>query len=163
MNPSTADLQSLMQLLITEHENLLALLDAQEQAMKKLDLKQLDDCARQQDTLRHRIATLETRRRQIVTHLARMLRIEGQPTLLAIADKLPQDKARLLHLRDRLRALVAKASTRATVASRVANALVGHLNTAVRLLAGAAEQAGIYTKQGTAQSPQRIGILEAVG
>lgn len=163
MTPSTADLQNLMQLLIAEHEKLLAQLDIQQAAMKTLDLKQLDDCARQQDNLRHRIATLESRRRLIVTHLARMLRIDGQPNLAAIADKLPQDRARLLALRDRLRALVSKASTRATVTSRVANALVGHLNTAVRLLAGAVEQAGLYTKQGTAQAPQRMGRLEAVG
>lgn len=163
MNPSTADLQNLLQLLIAEHEKLLVQLDVQQAAMKTLDLKQLDDCARQQDGLRHRIATLETRRRQIVTHLARMLRIDGPPTLAGIADKLPQDRARLLALRDRLRALVSKASNRATVTSRVANALVGHLNTAVRLLAGAVAQAGVYTKQGTAQAPQRIGRLEAVG
>jgi hypothetical protein len=163
MSLGTTDLQNLMHLLIAEHEKLLAQLEAQQSAMKKLDLPQLDEIARQQDAVRHRIVSLETRRRQIVMHLARGLRIEGQPTLAAIAEKLPGDRARLLQLRERLRGLVAQVSTRATVSGRVANALVGHLNTAVRLLAGAVEQAGLYTRQGTAQSPSRIGNLEALG
>jgi hypothetical protein len=37
------------------------------------------------------------------------------------------------------------------------------LNTVVRLLAGAVEKAGLYTKHGVPQVSSRIGVMEAVG
>jgi hypothetical protein len=37
------------------------------------------------------------------------------------------------------------------------------LNTVVRLIAGAVEQAGVYTKTGSPKVSGRIGVLEAVG
>jgi hypothetical protein len=45
----------------------------------------------------------------------------------------------------------------------LAGAVLGHLNTVVRLIAGAVEQAGVYTKQGVPQVSARIGVIEAVG
>ena len=53
----------------------------------------------------------------------------------------------------------------ATVATVVglAGAVLGHLNTVVRLIAGAVERAGIYTKSGVPQVSNRIGVMEAVG
>ena len=41
--------------------------------------------------------------------------------------------------------------------------MLGHLNTVVRLLAGAVERAGVYTKDGIPRVASRIGIMEAVG
>ena len=49
------------------------------------------------------------------------------------------------------------------MAGRLASAVLGHLNTVVRLLAGAVEKAGLYTKQGIPQVSARIGVMEAVG
>ena len=43
------------------------------------------------------------------------------------------------------------------------SALLGHLNTVVRLIAGAVERAGVYTKTGAPQMSNRIGVMEAVG
>ena len=54
-------------------------------------------------------------------------------------------------------------SNRVTVAGRLAGALLGHLNTAVRLIAGAVEQAGLYTRDGSPKVSGRIGVMEAVG
>jgi hypothetical protein len=47
------------------------------------------------------------------------------------------------------------------VSARVAQSLLGHLNTAVRLLAGAVERGGgVYTKQGAPKLTRRIGSIE---
>ena len=85
-----------------------------------------------------------------------------QPTLSQIAEMFPQRKPALLKLRDDLKAAVAAVSARTHVAGRLANAVSGHLTTVVRLLAGAVERAGIYTKDGVPKVSNRIGVMEAV-
>lgn len=157
------DLQMILQQLINEHEKLLRQIQSQQAAMKKLDQAALEDISHLQEATRLRIASLETRRRTVTNQLARLLRIEGQPTLGRIAEAMPAAKGKLLSLRTRLKELVAQVSARATVAGRLANAVLGHLNTAVRLLAGSVEKAGLYTKNGVPQVSSRIGVLEAVG
>ena len=56
-----------------------------------------------------------------------------------------------------------KVADRSFVANKVASAVLGHLNTIVRLLAGAVERAGVYTKHGVPKVSARIGAMEAVG
>ena len=161
------DLENILSALISEHERLLRHLDAQHASMKKLDAKAMDDAASQAESARLRIATLDSRRRQLVAQLAQLLRVEGQPTLARIAEAMPaaqaQSKKKLLDLRDRLKGLVAQAANRAQMSGKLAGSVLGHLNTVVRLLAGAVEQAGIYTKHGTPRVSSRIGVMEAVG
>lgn len=163
MSRPITELEQLMMLLIDEHEKLLSHLEAQQSAMKKLDLKGMEASVRQQEASRLRIATLEGRRRALVSQLAAALKIPGTPNVAELAEALPQHKQRLMQLRGRLRELVETVSSRAHVAGRVAGAVLGHLNTAVRMLAGAVEQAGVYTKHGVPKVSQRIGVLEAVG
>lgn len=157
------DLETILQQLIVEHEKLLRQMQSQQAAMKQLDQAALEDIAHLQDATRLRIASLETRRRGIVSQLARALRLEGKPTIARLAEAVPASKGRLLGLRNRLKELVGQVSSRATVAGRLAGALLGHLNTVVRLVAGSVEKAGLYTKNGVPQVSARIGVLEAVG
>lgn len=161
------DLENILQALIGEHERLLRHLDVQHAAMKKLDARAMDDAAAQAESARLRIVTLDTRRKQLVTQLAQLLRVDGQPTLARIAEAMPaaqaQSKKKLLDLRDKLKALVSHAASRAQLSGKLAGSVLGHLNTVVRLLAGAVEQAGIYTKHGTPRVSSRIGVMEAVG
>jgi hypothetical protein len=163
MSTPLAELELILEQLITEHEKLLRHIDAQQQAMKKLDPRELEAVVQAQEAVRMRIAALESRRRALTAHLAQVLRLGGQPTLAQLAEANPAARSRLLKLRDRLKKVAAAVSNRAQIASRVAGAVLGHLNTAVRLLAGAVEQAGIYTKHGTPRASARIGLLEAVG
>jgi hypothetical protein len=53
-------------------------------------------------------------------------------------------------------------AARNKISGKVATAVLGHLNTVVRLLAGAVERAGLYTKNGIPQVSSRIGAIEAV-
>ena len=163
MQREIAQLQLVLQQLIAEHEKLLGHLTNQQAAMKKLDLPAIDQLTGLQDATRMRIAALDGKRKVLVNQLAALLKLPPTSTLKKLAESLPQHKQVLLALREQLKAKVTEVSTRSTVAGRVAGALLGHLNTVVRLLVGAAEQAGTYTRQGTPQVSSRIGVIEAVG
>jgi chromosome segregation ATPase len=163
MATAVDELETILKQLIGEHEKLLRQMQSQQAAMKKLDQSAMEDISHLQEATRLRISSLETRRRAVVNQLAKTLRIEGRATLARIAESMPAARAKLLGLRNRLKELVAQVSARATVAGKLAGAVLGHLNTVVRLLAGSVEQAGLYTKNGVPQVSTRIGMLEAVG
>ena len=163
MQREIAQLQLILQQLIAEHDKLLAHLVNQQAAMKKLDLDAIDKLTGLQDATRMRIAALDVKRKSLVNQLAAMLKLPQATTLKKLAEATGQHKQSLLGLREQLKTKVTEIATRSTVAGRVAGALLGHLNTVVRLLAGAVEQAGIYTRQGTPKVSTRIGVIEAVG
>lgn len=158
-----AALEAALQQLIDEHRKLLGLVDAQYAAMRAMDLTALDVAANGQEACRLRIATLETKRRGIVQLLTRGAKIDGTVTIAKLTTLFPQRRDALLQLRDELKSVAGAISTRTKVAGRVAGAVLGHLNTVVRLLAGAVERAGVYTKDGVPQVSRRIGVMEAVG
>ncbi len=49
------------------------------------------------------------------------------------------------------------------MAAKLSAAVLGHLNTAVRLVAGAIERAGVYTRTGSPKVAARIGNMDAIG
>ena len=75
---------------------------------------------------------------------------------------LPPAKASLLKRRDELKLVTGVISRKTVVSGKIAGALLGHLNTVVRLVAGAVQGAAVYTRQGTHKVNARIGGLEAV-
>jgi hypothetical protein len=163
MSRQIDELESILRQLIEEHRKLLKHMDAQQAAMRSFDLAGLDQITNVQESSRLRIATLETRRRTLTTQVARGLNIAGELSLTKLAQLHPQRMRELMRLRDELKEVIGQISTRTHVAGRLAGAVLGHLNTAVRLLAGAVEQAGLYTKQGIPRVSARIGMMEAVG
>ncbi len=164
MSRQFIELEQIVQLLVNEHRNLLANLDRQQAAMRKLDIPGLEAATGAQEAARLRIASLETRRRGVVLQIAKLARAdEKQLTLVKLAELHPARKVQLLALRTELKDLATKISSRTQVANRVASAILGHLNTVVRIVAGAVEKAGLYTKQGVPRVSTRIGVMEAVG
>jgi hypothetical protein len=163
MSRQVLELETLLQQLIDEHQKLLVHVDRHQAAMKTLDLKSMDDAVRLQEATRLRIANLEVKRRQTVIMIGRAHRMSNPPTLSDIAAMYPPSAAKLTKLRDELKGAIQKIQTKTHVAGRLASAVLGHLNTVVRLLAGAVEKAGLYTKQGVPQVSSRIGVMEAVG
>jgi hypothetical protein len=166
MSRLLSDLESILQGLSAEHRKLAAHLEAHHAAMKAFDLKAMEDLASLQEATRQRIATWDTRRKAAVAHLARSIRPTPNPddlTLRRLAELFPQRRDALLKLRQELKDAADAVAARSRVAGRVAAAVLGHLNTAVRLLAGAVEKAGVYTKHGTPHVSRRIGVMEAVG
>ena len=163
MSRQLSEVESILQQLIAEHRKLLAHVELQQAAMKSLDLRAMDAAARQQEAARLRIATLENRRRQLCVQLGRAAKLTDEMTVRKLAELNPARAPVLLHLRDELRTVIDQIQRRTHIAGRLAGAVLGHLNTVVRLLAGAVEQAGVYTKHGTPHVASRIGVMEAVG
>ena len=164
MSRHFAELEQILQLLIAEHRNLLANVEKQQAAMRKLDIVSLETATAAQEAARLRIASLDTRRRGVVLQIAKIVKLdERQLSLAKLADLYSPRKPQLLAMRGELTDVVGKISARTQVASKVAGALLGHLNTVVRIVAGAVEKAGVYTKQGVPRVSARIGIMEAVG
>jgi hypothetical protein len=106
---------------------------------------------------------LENTRKALITRLMKENKLTGEITISRLAQAFPQRGPGLLLLRDELKKIVQQIQHRSHVAGRLAGAVLGHLNTVVRLIAGAVERAGIYTKRGVPQMSNRIGVMEAVG
>jgi hypothetical protein len=163
MSRQLSELQTILTQLTAEHRKLLSQVESQHAAMKKLDITAMGDVLNAQEMTRLRINSLETRRKAQIRQLATSLRLTEQPTLSALAEMFPQQAGGLNKARLELRELIAKVSQRTGRSSRLAGAVLGHLNTAMRLLAAAVERAGLYTRRGVPRLASRIGVMEAVG
>ena len=164
MSRQVFELEQVLQAMIDEHTKLLAHVDRHQAAMRTLDHKTMDDLVRLQESARLRIATLETKRRTLIQMIARSHRMtQTNLTVSDIANLYPPSAPKLNKLRSDLRALIEQLQSKTQIAGRLASAVLGHLNTVVRLLAGAVEKAGVYTKAGVPQVSTRIGVMEAVG
>ncbi len=163
MSKPIFDLQAILEQLIGEHRRLLALADQHQKAMKTFDLNAMGDLAHLQESSRLRLATLEHKRKAHVQQIGKAMRLTGEPKITQLAEMFPQFKPALLKQRDELRGLMDEIARKNFIAGKVAGTVLGHLNTVVRLLAGAVEKAGLYTRQGVPKVSARIGMMEAIG
>lgn len=157
------DLETVLQQMADEYRKLLKHVEAQHAAMKALDGARIDEMTHLQEAARLRLATMEHKRRTLVLQIARLLRLTGEPKIPALAEHFPQRKAALLSARDGLQAAIKDVAAKNHIAGRLAGAVLGHLNTAIRLFAGVVDTGGLYTKQGMPRVAGRIGRMEAVG
>jgi hypothetical protein len=157
------ELEVTLQQLTAEYNRLIKHMDAHQAAMKSFDLAAMDAAGHQQEASRLRIGGLENKRKNLVNQIAKLTKHDGQLTMTRIAELNPQRGALLLKLRDELKQTIGRASARSHVAGKLAGAVLGHLNTVVRLLASSVENAGVYSKHGVPQVATRIGVMEAVG
>jgi hypothetical protein len=166
MTSPTSELDRLAECLrglTDDHRKLVDLVRRHEAAMRSLDAAAMETLAQQQEQVRTRILQAEARRRMVVAQLVRSAKVAGEPTLTRLATAFPTHRVVFLKHRDDLRALAGEVKRRSAVAGRIAQAMAGHLNTAVRLLAAAVEGGGTYTKQGGPKLTRRLGSIEAVG
>jgi phosphoserine phosphatase len=163
MSRQISELEGILGQLIQEHVRLLAQATAHGAAMQAFDLRKMDDIGREQESARLRITSLEQRRRAIVQQIAKAMNLSGDLTIARLAVLNPEHAQSLLALRAQLKEVVEQVAARAKISGKVAGAVLGHLNTVVRLLAGAVERAGLYTKNGVPRVSSRIGGMEAVG
>jgi hypothetical protein len=162
MSRQLADLQTVLSLLIAEHRKLLAEVEKHHAAIKTIDVPGMEASRVRQEALRVAIASIDQRRRILCDQIAAAAKITA-PTLTKLAEVDPHHRARILAQRDELRSIAQQINQRSHVAGRVATSVLGHLNTVVRILAGAMQQAGVYTKHGVPRMAPRIGVIEAVG
>lgn len=163
MSRHISDLQTILAQLIAEHRKLLDLLEAQHKAMKVFDLSTMADLMPRQEMTRLRIVDLENKRRVVTRQIAAMHKLSEEPRLARMAELYPQQADALLKARSELRDFALRIARRSQLSGRLTSAVLGHLNTVVRLLAGAAQRAGLYTRRGIPRVGSRIGVMDAVG
>jgi hypothetical protein len=163
MSRQLIELENILQEMLAEHRRLLNHMEQHQEAMHVINHKLMDELSQRQEASRLRLVGLEARRRMASQQLAKVLKVEGDLSLRRIAELHPQRAAAILQLRSDLREAIEAVRKRAQIAGRVARAVLGHLNTVVRLLAGAVEKAGLYTKNGVPKLAPRIGVMETVG
>lgn len=162
MSAPIAELEKLMTALVKEHQVLCDAVQMHQDAMRKFKPEELAAAQAAVESSRTRILSHESRRRVVVQQVARLHKLPMNASLQQIADAAPQYRKNLLKLRDDLKTLTAQISRKTTVSAKVAGAMLGHLNTVVRVVAGAVQQAAVYTKQGMPTVASRIGVMEAV-
>jgi hypothetical protein len=163
MSRQVSELETILQQMLLEHQKLLKQVDAHAAAMKAFNLKAMDAAGNQQEALRLRIAALENKRQGVIAQLARLHKVTTPMTLSDVARLYPKESVALMKTRDELKALMAQLKLRLHVTGKVAGAVLGHLNTVVRILAGAVAGAGLYTKHGVPKVAPRIGAMNTVG
>jgi hypothetical protein len=163
MSRALSELDAVLRQIHAAHGKLLEQLDAQQAAMKTMNLNAMAEAAAQQELLRARLMSMDTQRRALAVQLAREMRIEGEVTLSKLAKLNPAQAASLLQLRRDLRETIEAIRLRTKIGSRLASAVLGHLNTVMRLFAAAVHKGSVYTKHGTPNLAGRIGAMETVG
>ncbi|MDP9172282.1 MAG: flagellar protein FlgN [Planctomycetota bacterium] len=163
MSRQISDLIGVLTQLTADNRKLLVQMESQHNAMKAMDLDAMAALISQQEATRLRITALDNRRKMLAGQIATTLRIAGDPTISKLAEHLPQQAPMLRKTRDELRAIIEEINRRTHLSGKLSAAVLGHLNTVSRLVAGAVERAGVYTKQGVRRVGRRIGVMDAVG
>ena len=163
MSRHISDLHAILTQLIAEQRRLLDLLVAQHSAMKKFDINAMADLMPRQEMTRLRITDLENKRRATMRQITVSLKLQQEPRLVRLAELFPNLAELLLKARQELRDLAEQITQRTQGSGRLASAVLGRLNTVVRILARAAQRAGLYTRQGIPRIGTRIGVMDAVG
>jgi hypothetical protein len=163
MSRQLVDLQTLLRQIADEHRKLLGQMEVQHEAMKRFDAPAIADLLNQQEASRLRINHLELRRKAMTRALMQTARLTEEPTITRLAELFPPYAPELIKTRNELRLLAGAIADRGRGSTRLASSVLGHLNTAIRLLAGAVERAGVYTRQGVPRVASRIGVMDAVG
>lgn len=171
MSMQLDELERSLRLVLADQKRLAEMLVAQRECMRQLRAADVEKLAAEIATIRQRIAASDGRRKLLAMAAARELGIVAkEPTLamLIAAMKDPVRAGRLAKLREELRAVVMEVAAASHVAGRLAGAVLGHLNMAVRTLStaingGGSHAGGAYTRTGSPRVGGRIGVVEALG
>ena len=163
MTAQITELEKILGQIIAEHRTLLAALELHLGSLRTLKFEGVQQAVTAIEQSRTRIVLHDAKRRLVMQQLTRLYKLPADASLSDVAAVLPQHKPSLMKLRDQLKQITASIANKTTVSSRVAGAMLGHLNTVVRLVAGAVQQASVYTRQGVPTVSGRIGMMEAVG
>lgn len=162
MSPTIVELEKLLAVLVNEHRTLSAAADVYQKALRTFDLEQINAGADAVEASRSKIVMFENRRRHQTLLVARTHKLPNDVTITQIATAVPAHRLTLLKHRDELRKLVAEISAKNNVSAKVAAAMMGHLNSVVRMVSGAVRQAAVYTRYGQHTVAARVGVMEAV-
>ncbi|MEM6314396.1 MAG: flagellar export chaperone FlgN [Planctomycetota bacterium] len=143
-----ADLERILRQQIAVYRELDKLLAEHRVALEGMALQPILDVNKKQAVLRDRLAKLEQHRRAIFDKL-------GAESLTELATKHGPQGLTLLKLRRELQRVTGEVGTQSKLTSKIAAGMLGHLNTAVRVLAEAAGETGLYDKHGNPKLRRR--------
>lgn len=170
MYQSVDELERTLAQLASEQTLLLELLMRQRAALQTLDVASLEGLTDNIERHRLRVAAVEGRCRALLAAAAGALRLAGseQPTLSRLTEAVldQRRRERLRNLRGQLRERAESVERASQVNARLTGALLGHLNTSVRLLISGVGDTATYTRSGTSSvqsMPLQRRLLETVG
>jgi hypothetical protein len=157
------EIETVLRQMLEDYRKIAVHVRTHQAALKVMNLKAMDESARGQELVRSRIIRLDARRRALFQQISTQYRVTGTLKLTTLAEMFPAHRVGLLQLRKELGELAREIETGTRLSARVAGAVLGHLNTAVRILAGAVERSGVYTSAGVPRIASRIGLMDARG
>jgi hypothetical protein len=165
-DPEIQELEALLQQLLDEHEQLLALAASHRAAIAGANPHALGECVQRQNEVVQRVAELEKRRLGLVARLADKMKplgagrtggVPDKPTISWIARSLPEPiRARLVALADRLRELLARLQKEHAALREASAALAAHMEGLMRQLARRLSHAGTYGRRGIVEAPVQV-------
>lgn len=178
-DPEVAELETLLEHLLKEHEELLALASVHRDAIGRADPHSLGDCVQRQNEVLRRVAELENRRLGLMARLADKMRplnrengqtgnggravemLPDRPTVSWIARSLPEPvRSRLVALAERLRELLARLHREHAALKEASSALAAHMEGLMRQLSRKLSHAGTYGRKGVVES--RVQVVSAL-
>ena len=146
-------LEACLRQLTDRHEQLLALMTRQREALRQADHHGVSEYSRQENVLVQAIGDLEKRRQELVAEMTRLLD-PGAPAPMKmrdLAERLAEpSRGRLLVLREQLRQRIEKVQEQSSVTRRATEALLKHMTGLVQTLGNAGRAAG-YAPAGQPQ------------
>jgi len=138
-------LESVLKQLADRHEQLLALMLRQREALRLADHRSVSEYSRLENVLVQAIGDLEKRRQELVAQMTRAIDPSAPAPMRMrdLAERLPEPaRGRLLVLREQLRERIAKVKEQSSVARRATEALLKHMQGLVHTLGNAGRAAG---------------------
>jgi hypothetical protein len=163
MSRQLSELLNICAQITAEQKKLLQQMESQHTAMKTLDIPTMEGLITAQEDTRLRLTMFDNRRKILAKQIASAMKLTSEPTLTKLSEIFPAQAGAILRTRDELRDVIERIQSRSQMSSKLSAAVLGHLNTVGRLIAGAMRRAGIYTKQGVREITGRIGVMDATG
>lgn len=138
-------LEAVLKQLAERHEQLLALMKRQREALRQADHHGVSEYSRLENTIVQAIGELEKQRLELVAELTRAIHpTAAQPMRMRdLAERLPEpSRGRLLVLREQLRDRIARVKEESSVTRRATESLLKHMQGLVHTLGNAGRAAG---------------------
>lgn len=166
-----AELESLLEHLLREHEELLTLAGTHRAAIAAADPHSLGTCVQRQAEVARRVEELEQRRMAVMARVGERMKklakgkpieaVPDRPTVSWLAKSLAEPvRTRLVALADRLRELLARLQKEHAALREASVALAGHMEGLMRQLANRLSHAGTYGRRGLVES--RVQVISAL-
>ena len=163
-----SDLIRLLGQLEQLHSELTVLVQAKIEAMKRADMKTLQEHSEREQQLVKRIQEREGLRRQLMDVIGEQLgfppRSARLMTVSQLASRVPEDQGKaILESADGLRAAVSNVARVNRIAGIVATELMGHLRQVFAAVAPRDEKGAAYTGDGAMVARKEKRIFETIG